>query len=204
MSKSVTIIEGESRRLDFKIPNVHIYGKITNENSHDISNVIVSLMTNDAEPKVIESIQTKEDGTFSFLRPVMGNVKINIKVGGYQEVNIVKNYELGETKNLETIQLTPRPRPSGDGVILGRVFDDENPSLGLHNIKIYAFDKAFLVSSGFFDPTGIFMANTAPDGTFTISGLPNSGFVLYTDSNNNYLNEMHTNIIFTEGLAQVY
>ncbi len=82
--------------------------------------------------------------------------------------------DMGDDLNFGSIVLQKAVKPTGNKTITGRVVWDQEPEKGLWNIRVKAKDINY--SDEYF----IWDANTDVNGYYTITGLPDSKFIVYT------------------------
>ena len=133
---------------------------------------------------------------FSFKELIHGNFKIRISKKGYNVINMdLDNVQLGEERELEIFLEPYEPCTTElNNEIHGRVFLDDDPSVGLANIGVRAVDIEHIDAI-----PECLIAMTNSNGEYSIKYLPDSVYIVYALYNPNivtegYLFEMHRNI----------
>ncbi|MGA1875505.1 MAG: hypothetical protein ACMUIA_07845 [bacterium] len=190
-------IGGGRVSADIKLPKVSIEGRVTIEGGGSVAGTIVNLLTSNHEQICFTMADPNNDNSFFLSELVTGNVIVRIaKSGGSVSYNVKKieldDVRLGDKFHLGTIELKQFDLCSGDGKISGRVFWDEDPSVGIPNVKVRAADIEHIYADN-----NCTQCLTDSEGRFEITDLPNSAFLVYTDQNSEsseFFDEMYENI----------
>ncbi|MEW5803868.1 MAG: carboxypeptidase regulatory-like domain-containing protein [bacterium] len=187
----ISLNAGESKQVNFTLRETFVSGKVLVQGGN-LANISASLLTM-AHEQICFTLVDSSTGEFSFHGLLSGNVIVRLDKDGYgvMEQNLT-NLKLGERRNIGTITLKPYEPCQGTGQIHGRVYLDENPQVGLANITVHAMDIYHILQA-------TCSATTDAQGNFTISNLPNSGFILFTNYDSKkvterYFNEMYKNV----------
>ncbi|MCL6582020.1 MAG: carboxypeptidase-like regulatory domain-containing protein [bacterium] len=187
----VSLGAGEAKKIDFVLAKTTISGRVVVKGG-TLTNISASLLTRSHE-QISFTVVNSSTGEFSFQQLLSGDVILRLDKTGYGVVEqTVAGLKLGESRNVGTITLVKYEPCQGSGKIHGRVFSDEKPEMGLANVAVRAMDINYLGQI----PCS---ATTDSQGYFTITGLPNSGFIVYTYHDPNivkggYFNEMYDNV----------
>lgn len=204
----ISLNSGEKvKKVDIKVPaKTNIYGTVVDPNNKLIC-ATVTLMTNPSNKKICEVFfDPNRQENFSFEELIHGDFTVRIEMNDPeidQEYKVerisVNNVELGQNRDLGTIQLESYESCSGNKTIQGRIFSEDNQNIGIENIVVRVINIDDLSRS---DPC--LEDITDPNGRYSIPNLPNSLYILYTAHDPNvvtegYFNEMYKNVILYGG-----
>jgi len=202
-ASEISLTSGEKiKKVDIELPSkVTIYGYVAFEGDPITANVSL-LTTPSGERQETHKIRDYladancDNSYFEFKELIHGEFVVRVECDGYNIERIPINLQLGQNKNLETIQLVSYNACAGNKTIQGRIFSEDNQNIGIENMHVRLINIEDLDH-----PYEDCLEDiTDPNGRYSIPDLPDSLFFIYTVHDPNivtdaYFNEIYKNVI---------